>query len=296
MFQEVEAITLQEIKIGTRGSILALAQSKIIADKISQSWPDLQVKIITITTQGDTNMTAFTSSAPGIKGLFTQEIEQALSNHEIDFAVHSLKDLPVQENLNLPIIAYSKRGDPRDALILNEDSCTKILASSSLRRRLQLEKLYPDSKIIPVRGNINTRIKKLDNEKIFSGLVLAASGLERLNLTDRITKIFSVNEIMPAPGQGVIACQGVRGRNYNYLECVNDKDSQDCSLAERSFARALNAGCNVPAGAYAEIHDNILTLRGLYIDNNKIFHSGTLSGLRSEAAIIGENLAREILS
>ena len=274
--------------------MLALAQTNLIADKILQTWPDLRVKIITITTQGDINMSAFTSQSPGIKGMFTHEITQALLNNKIDFAVHSLKDLPVQEDKKLPVIAYSKRGDARDALILNNNSC-RILASSSLRRRLQLEKLYPDYKIIPVRGNINTRIRKLDNENIFSGLVLAVSGLERLNLSHKITKIFAVNEIMPAAGQGILACQGVAGKNYNYLECVNDKDSQDCALAERSFASELNAGCNIPAGAYAEIHENILTLRGLYIDNNKIFHTGILTGLREDAKTIGQKLAKNLL-
>ena len=286
---------MREIRIGTRGSVLALAQTKLIADKILNTWPDLRVKIITITTQGDINMSAFTSDPAGIKGMFTHEITQALLNNKIDFAVHSLKDLPVQENQELPIIAYSKRGDPRDALILNNNSC-KILASSSLRRRLQLEKLYPDYKIIPVRGNINTRIKKLDESENFCGLVLAVSGLERLNLSHRINKIFSINEIMPAPGQGILACQGVTGKNYNYLECVNDKDSQDCALAERSFSRELNAGCNVPAGAYAEIHENILTLRGLYIDDKKFFHTGSLSGSRNDAKLLGVNLAKKILT
>ena len=286
---------MKEIRIGTRSSILAIAQAKIIADKISQTWPELVIKIVKIKTSGDVNMSAFVDKKPGVKGLFTLELEQALMNHEIDLAVHSLKDLPVQINEELPIIAYSGREDPRDALIMKDSG--NVLASSSLRRRLQLERLYPDKKVIPVRGNINTRIKKLDEGKEFSGLVLAVSGLKRLDLEKRITKVFDVSEILPAPGQGILACQGRCNENYYYLDCVNDCDSRDCALAERSFSRELNAGCNVPVGAYAFIRGDTLTLEGLYIDeSSKKFFRGTLSGHRSEAELIGKKLSEVIFS
>ena len=286
---------MKEIRIGTRSSILATAQTRIIADKISQTWPELVIKIIKIKTSGDVNMSAFVDKKPGVKGLFTLELEQALFNREIDLAVHSLKDLPVQINEELPIIAYSQREDPRDALIIKDSG--NVLASSSLRRRLQLERLYPDKKIIPVRGNINTRIRKLDEGEEFSGLVLAVSGLKRLGLENRITKIFDVSEILPAPGQGILACQGRKCENYYYLDCVNNLDSRDCALAERSFSRELNAGCNVPVGAYAFITGDKLTLEGLYIDEaSKKFYRGTLSGHRSEAELIGKKLSEVIFS
>ncbi|MBQ3458366.1 MAG: hydroxymethylbilane synthase, partial [Synergistaceae bacterium] len=146
-----------KIRIGTRSSPLALAQVKIISDTIKSSWPDAEIITVPIATSGDKNMSSFISDPSGVKGLFTLEIEEALRRREIDIAVHSLKDLPVKINPDLPVIAYSRRGNPFDALIGIEG----VIGSSSLRRRLQLEKLFPDSKIIPVRGNINTRINKL---------------------------------------------------------------------------------------------------------------------------------------
>ena len=284
-----------KIKIGTRASPLALAQTEIIAREILKFYPDFEISIIKIKTSGDKNMSPFSSDPTGIKGMFTLELEKALLNHEIDFAVHSLKDLPANINKTLPIVAYSKREDPRDALVIR-DNKLKIIGSSSLRRRLQLEKIFPEKKIIPIRGNINTRLKKLDGGE-FDALVLAAAGLKRLGLENRISKIFEVDEILPAPGQGILACQGRTDENYFYLEHVNDSKSKICAIAERSFSRALNAGCNVPVGAFANIKGETLTLRGLYIDENtKKFYRGELSSNINDAATIGENLAKEIFS
>ena len=281
-----------KIKIGTRASPLALAQTEIIAREILKFYPNAEISMIKIKTSGDKNMAPFSSDPAGIKGLFTLELENALLNHEIDFAVHSLKDLPANINKNLPIVAYSRRADVRDALVGGGD----LIGSSSLRRRLQLEKIFPEKKIIPVRGNINTRLEKLDAGN-FSGLVLAVAGLERLGLENKITKIFEVDEILPAPGQGILACQGRADEDYFYLDRVNDENSKICALAERSFSRALNAGCNVPVGAYAFINENVLTLTGVYIDEaTKKFYRGSLSGDVREAEEIGKNLAKEIFS
>lgn len=287
-----------KIKIGTRSSPLALAQTKIISDGILKFYPDAEISIIKIKTSGDKNMAPFSSDPQGIKGMFTLELEKALLNHEIDFAVHSLKDLPANVNKNLPVVAYSKRADPRDALVRSRKeevgSRKFFIGSSSLRRRLQLEKIFPEKKIIPVRGNINTRLKRLDDGE-FYGLVLAAAGLERLGLTDRIKKFFSVDEILPAPGQGILACQGRAGEDYFYLDCVNDKDSKFCAIAERNFARALNAGCNVPVGAYARIEGGKIFLTGLYIDEKTgKFYKNILSDDIKNADILGINLAEGI--
>lgn len=224
--------------------------------------------------------------------MFTLELENALSNHEIDFAVHSLKDMPANINPSLPIVAYSRREDPEDALIMRREG---TIGTSSLRRKLQLERLYPDRKIIPVRGNVNSRIQKMvDNQ--YDGLVLAVSGLKRLGLQNQITKIFSVDEIMPAPGQGILVCQGRIDDDYSYLGCVNDECSRDCAIAERSFSLALGAGCNIPAGAYACIEGDMLTLRGLFIDENtREFHSGSIKGKRCYAESLGKRLAEVIM-
>jgi len=290
-----------KIKIGTRSSPLAVAQTEIIAREILRFFPDAEISIIKIKTSGDKNMLPFSSDPKGIKGMFTLELEKALLNHEIDFAVHSLKDLPANINKNLPVVAYSKRADPRDALVIRSEELgvrnEKILiGSSSLRRRLQLEKIFSEKKIIPVRGNINTRLKKLDDGE-FDALVLAAAGLKRLGLEKRISKIFDVNEILPAPGQGILACQGRVNENYFYLEHVNDNEAKFCALAERSFSKKLNAGCNVPVGAFANITEETLTLRGLFIDEKtKKFYRGVLSGKIYEAEAIGQELAEKIFN
>ena len=280
------------IRIGTRGSLLAVAQAQIIAAQISRTWPDIMTELVKITTTGDKNMSPFSSDPAGIKSMFTLELEQALMNHDIDFAVHSLKDVPANINPNLPIVAYSRRADPRDALVLNDDA--GALGSSSLRRRLQLERRYPDREIIPIRGNITTRLAKLDSGE-FGGVVLAAAGLERLGLTHRIARIFQLSEIMPAPGQGILACQGRLDGEYEYLACVNDESSRDCAIAERSFSRALGAGCNVPIGAYAVTEGETLTLQGLFIDEKtRRFFRGEISGKRVDAEKLGQRLAEVI--
>lgn len=282
-----------EIKIGTRGSLLALAQTKIIENEILKAFPQAKIITVPIKTSGDKNMAPFSSDPSGIKGMFTFEIERALMNGEIDLAVHSLKDLPANINKSLPLIAYSRRSKPFDALIMRDEN-SNIIGTSSLRRKLQLENLYPEKKIIPVRGNINTRLNKLDKgENSLGGLVMAYAGLERLGLEKRITKIFNTDEIMPAPGQGILACQGREGENYFYMEKVNDKNSEDCARAERSFAKTLNAGCNVPVGAYAEIFNDEIILKGLYIEDKKFFR-GVIKGNRKDAEILGEKLAKEI--
>lgn len=284
------------IRIGTRSSPLALAQVKIIAGGIRASYPDADIVPVKITTSGDKDMSTFSTDPNGIKGIFTLEIERALMAGEIDLAVHSLKDLPANINPMLPIVAYSHRGDPRDALVLgrNSQGGFSVIGSSSLRRRLQLGRLYPSAKIIPVRGNIGTRLRRLD-EGEYSGLVLAVSGLERLGLSGRITRVFTTDEVMPSPGQGILACQGRAGESYPYLEAVNDECSRDCAIAERAFARELGAGCNVPVGAYAEIAGDILTLRGLYVDDAGNFRRGILSGRREYAGNIGRELSGVIM-
>ncbi|MBQ7154405.1 MAG: hydroxymethylbilane synthase [Synergistaceae bacterium] len=279
-----------KLRIGTRGSQLALIQTKIIADEILKAYPDAKISIVKITTSGDRNSAPFSSDPQGIKGMFTLELEQALMNREIDFAVHSLKDLPANISPELPIVAYSRRADPRDALVGSE----KVIGSSSLRRRLQLKRLFPESDIIPVRGNINTRLQKMDSGE-FSGLVLAVAGLERLGQSHRITRIFSVGEVMPSPGQGILACQGRAYEDYGYLSCVNDEDAELCAVAERSFACILGAGCNVPVGAYAEILGDSMRIRGLFVNEAGKFLRGDVLGRKTEAEELGKRLAEEIV-
>ena len=273
------------IRIGTRSSPLALAQVKEVADEILSAWPDAEIIPVPIRTSGDRNLSPFTSDPQGIKGMFTREIEQALRLGMIDIAVHSLKDLPVNVIPDLPIVAYSRRGCPFDALVGGGN----VIGTSSARRSAQISRLYPEAEVVPVRGNIGTRLRKLDAGEI-TGLVLAAAGLERLGLTHRITRLFTADEVMPSPGQGILACQGRAGEDYPYLACVNDEASRDCGIAERSFARCLGAACNIPAGAFAEADGGTLTLRGLFVADGEI-RRASVTGRREEAEELGVKLA-----
>ena len=184
------------IRFGSRKSALAVAQTRILMDAVAAAHPELEVELVTMTTTGDVNMKPFSEASDkfGIKGLFTQELEEALKSGEIDVAVHSLKDVPMYANEELPIVAYSARGDARDALVL-PDGVKEIdenlpLGCSSARRRIQLAKLLPQLRVEPVRGNVNTRLRKLD-EGQFSALVLAAAGLQRVGLGERISRYFT---------------------------------------------------------------------------------------------------------
>ena len=280
------------IRIGTRPSPLALAQVKIVADRIKLSYPNSRIITVPIKTSGDKSTAFFSNDPSGLKGMFTREIEQALINGEIDLAVHSLKDLSADINPKLPVLAYTERGNPFDALVMNNRG-GNIIGTSSLRRRLQIERLMPDVKVVPVRGNIGTRLRKLDDGEI-SGLILSAAGLERLGLSGRITRVFTADEVIPAPGQGILACQGRFEGDYSYLTAVNDDSSRYCAIAERSFSRRIGSGCNVPVGAYAVVEGDVLTLRGLFVDGEGRFKKGMISGKREEAELIGKNLAEVI--
>ena len=231
----------------------------------------------------------------GIKGLFTLELEQALLSGEIDLAVHSLKDVPMNTDSRLPIVAYSKRGDPRDALVLPVNSKTGSIsgpiACSSARRRVQLNRLFPDITVVPVRGNVQTRLRKLDDGQL-GALVLAASGLERLGLSGRVSRFFSAGDMVPSAGQGILACQGRAGEDYGYLDAVRDRDSEDMAAAERSFAAALGGGCALPVAANAVVAGDKLTLTGLYANEGLgIYAKGVVSGPRDEARALGLKLA-----
>lgn len=285
------------IRFGSRKSALAVAQTRILMDAVAAAHPELEVELVTMTTTGDVNMKPFSEASDkfGIKGLFTQELEEALKSGEIDVAVHSLKDVPMYANEELPIVAYSARGDARDALVL-PDGVKEIdeklpLGCSSARRRLQLAKLFPGMRVEPVRGNVNTRLRKLD-EGQFSALVLAAAGLQRVGLGERISRYFTTDEMIPAPGQGILACQGRAGESYEYLDAVRCEAAACCARAERGFSAELGGGCTSPVGAYAEIADGKMTLRGFYADEAEgVYIKRSVSGLHEEAEKMARGLA-----
>ena len=288
------------IRFGSRKSALAVAQTRILMDAVAAAHPELEVELVPMTTTGDVNMKPFSEASDkfGIKGLFTQELEEALKSGEIDIAVHSLKDVPMYANEELPIVAYSARGDARDAIVLPEGAGeideTLPLGCSSARRRIQLAKLFPQLRVEPVRGNVNTRLRKLD-EGQFSALVLAAAGLQRVGLGERISRYFTTDEMIPAPGQGILACQGRAGESYDYLDAVRCADAALCALAERSFSAELGGGCTSPVGAYAEIIDGELTLHGFYADEAEgIYREGRACGRPEDAEELARGLARRL--
>ncbi|HIR16572.1 MAG TPA: hydroxymethylbilane synthase [Candidatus Caccocola faecigallinarum] len=288
------------IRFGSRKSALAVAQTRILMDAVAAAHPELEVELATMTTTGDVNMKPFSEASDkfGIKGLFTQELEEALKSGEIDVAVHSLKDVPMYANEELPIVAYSARGDARDALVLPEGAGEideKLpLGCSSARRRIQLAKLFPQLRVEPVRGNVNTRLRKLD-EGQFSALVLAAVGLQRVGLGERISRYFTTDEMIPAPGQGILACQGRAGESYEYLDAVRCEAAACCARAERGFSAELGGGCTAPVGAYAEIVDGELTLHGFYADEAEgIYREGRACGRPEDAEELARGLARRL--
>ncbi|MDR2523353.1 MAG: hydroxymethylbilane synthase [Synergistaceae bacterium] len=293
------------IRVGSRDSALAVGQTQLVTRAIMRFHPEIQTELVTMKTAGDLNLRPFeelNKDATGNpKELFVKELEQALLDGRIDLAVHSLKDMPAERpNDPLSVLAFFERGDPRDALVLplkkNDDSQNFTIGCSSARRRAQLTPLIPDCAVLPVRGNVLTRLKKLDEGGEYSALILAAAGLKRLGLGHRISRIFEPEEMIPAAGQGTLACQGLRGGDYGYLDAVNDLDSQYRARAERAFVARLGSGCTLPVAAYAELRGTELRLMALYADEERgIYRKGTLSGSREDAVKLGENLAENLL-
>lgn len=287
------------IRVGSRDSALAVAQAKLIIGAIRAVYGEFNIELVTMKTSGDLNMKPFADATDkfGIKGLFTKELEDALNDGRLDFAVHSLKDMPLIKNEKLPIVALSARGDARDVLILPktaDNSGRKSVGCSSSRRRLQLKELYPDWPISPVRGNVLTRLDKLDRGE-YSALVLAAAGLQRVGLEDRISRLFSVTEIIPAAGQGILACQGRAGEEYCYLDAVRNDASEICAEAERSFSSELGGGCTSPVASYAELRGGKVRLLGFYADEERgISRRGFIEGAGADAGKLGKELARRL--
>lgn len=285
------------VKIGSRESKLAVIQSELVMAAIRRADPALELELVTMKTTGDKILDK-TLDRIGGKGLFVKELDQALRDGRADFTVHSLKDMPMETPEDLPLAAFSAREDPRDALVLPEGAAaldrSKPIGCASRRRQLQLKALFPDMEVKPVRGNVQTRLRKLEAGE-FSALVLAAAGLKRLGLEDRISRYFSVEELLPAAGQGILAVQTRRGVDCACLKAVHDPDAACCALAERAFVRALNGGCTSPVAAHAVVNGETLTLTGLYVSEDEtVLRKGRLSGPKETAESIGKTLAVQL--
>ena len=284
-----------KLRIGSRESRLAVIQSRMVMEAIAKAEPAAELELVTMKTTGDKILDK-TLDKIGGKGLFVRELDQALRDGRADFTVHSLKDMPMEVPEDLPLAAFSSREDPRDVLVLPEGVAeldpTKPIGCSSRRRQLQLKKLFPHVDIQPVRGNVQTRLAKLEAGQ-FSALVLAAAGLKRLGLTNRISRYFESEEILPAAGQGILVVQTRKGMNTDCLRLVHDEKTACCAKAERAFVRELNGGCSSPVAAHATVDGETLILTGFYVSPDEtIQRKGSIRGSVPDAITLGRTLAR----
>lgn len=291
---------MRKLRVGTRGSRLALAQTRTVLEMLSEKEPGIELQIVTVRTMGDRLPPDKRGETDG-KGAFTGDIEALLARGELDLAVHSLKDLSVDLGEGLVVGAMPPRGDARDALVspngekLSELPTGASLGTNSIRRKAQLLNLRNDLRLVDVHGNVETRVRKMD-ELSLGGVVLAAAGLDRLSMGERISQRFSVDEIVPSAGQGTIAVQ-VRRRNReirSIVSKINDDATMRASECERAFARAIGGDCYVPAGAHASVNGRSLTLVGMIAspDGRIVLKRSSTS---TDPVGLGEALGEELL-
>ncbi|XP_026859413.2 porphobilinogen deaminase-like isoform X2 [Electrophorus electricus] len=270
--QQEDGRVSRVIRIGTRKSQLARIQTDSVADRLREFYHDVHLEIVAMSTTGDKILDTALSKI-GEKSLFTKELENALERNEVDLVVHSLKDLPTGLPVGFTIGAVLKRENPYDAVVLHPQNAGKSLESlpskslvgtSSLRRAAQLKKRFPHLEFKDIRGNLNTRLKKLDENNDFSAIILAAAGLQRMGWEYRISQILDPEDCLYAVGQGALAVE-VRARDQDILEMVSvlhDPDTVLRSIAERAFLRHLEGGCSVPVAVHTEVKNSQLYLTG----------------------------------
>ncbi|MCS7199616.1 MAG: hydroxymethylbilane synthase [Caldimicrobium sp.] len=289
------------LRVGTRGSKLALAQTDWVIAQLSKAYPDLKIEKVIIKTTGDKILDAPLSNIGG-KGLFVKEIEEALLRGEIDFAVHSMKDVPSHLPDNLEIAVTPLRESPFDVWISNYENIKALpkgarIGTSSLRRLSQIKRLRADLEVVPLRGNVDTRLKKW-KEGQFEGIVLAEAGLKRLGINLPYRR-FDLEEMIPAVGQGALGLEVRKDdqRTKNILSVLHSEETALALEAERAFLRVMEGGCQVPLGAFAYLHGSSLIITGFISDlEGKLFFRETLKGEPREAQALGENLAQRLLS
>lgn len=289
------------IKVGTRGSKLALVQTNEVIRALKNKYPDLEFEKIIIKTTGDKILDSPLNKIGG-KGLFVKEIEEALLRGEIDLAVHSMKDIPSNMVSELEIAAIPKRESPFDIWISEHLEIKALplgakIGTSSLRRRSQLKRLRKDLKIEPLRGNVDTRIKKW-KERQFDGIVLAEAGIKRLKIEGLIYKRLGLEEMIPAVGQGALGIEIFKEQTWlkNLLKVIHCEKTALAIKAERAFLSTLEGGCQVPLGAYAYLTNGKLIITGFISDlEGERFYRASEEGVPKEANLIGENLAKKLL-
>ena len=295
-------MTDRKIKIGSRGSPLALWQANWIKDQLESHYTNVSVEIVIIKTSGDKIQDVPLAKIGG-KGLFVKEIEEALLRNDIDFAVHSMKDMPIKFPYSLCIASVTKRENPFDALIsknnMKLDDLPKgaKVGTGSLRRISQLLHYRPDLELVPLRGNLDTRIKKLETEGL-DAIILAAAGLIRMGWEDKISEIISPEILLPAMGQGAV---GIEARlsdvdNQILLAEMDDEHTHLALDAERAIVTQLEGGCNVPIGAFATIDEDEITIQGLVASlDGKTLYKKEIKGNKVHAIKLGKELGQVLI-
>ena len=297
-------MTHRVIRIATRRSQLALWQANHVAELLTSTFSELKTELIQFTTQGDRILDTPLAKIGG-KGLFVKELEQAMLDNKADLAVHSMKDVPVELPPGLQLTAILEREDPTDAFVsINYRNFYQLpinatIGTSSLRRQSQLLAKNPEFTIKSLRGNVNTRLSKLEKGE-YDAIILASAGLKRLGLEQQITQKLSTDDCLPAIGQGAIGLESRTNDEQlnHYLQQLNHPETTVCITAERALNEGLNGGCQVPIGGFAECtEDDQLTLRGFVAtpDGSRLIHAATC-GNHSQARQLGTELAQQLLS
>ncbi len=290
------------IRIGTRASMLAVTQSTWVKNQIERQYPDTAVELVKIITKGDKILDVPLAKVGG-KGLFVKEIEDALLDERVDLAVHSMKDVPAKLPDGLQVAIVPEREIPQDAFVsvnyknIDELPHEAVVGTSSLRRKSQLSCLRPDLEIRDLRGNLDTRLRKLD-EGEYDAIILAGAGLNRLGMQKRITALFTPEQMLPAIGQGSLGIE-LRAADKELLERMqffHDPKTATAVAAERAFLLRLEGGCQVPIGGYATVDDDTVSLTGLIASlDGKTILKEQLGGPAAEAEKIGVSLAETLL-
>ncbi|WP_071058010.1 hydroxymethylbilane synthase [Pelistega sp. MC2] len=295
--------SMTKVVIATRESRLALWQAEFVRSQLQARYPHLTVELLKMTTRGDQILDK-TLSKVGGKGLFVKELETALMDGRADLAVHSLKDVPVDLQYPFALTCVMERDDPRDAFVSNQYSALaelpagEVVGTSSLRRESQIRERYPHLEVKPLRGNLDTRLRKLD-EGQYAAIILAAAGLKRLGLAERIKAFIDTNDSLPAAGQGALGIEIMADRQdmVDLLAPLVDTDTLDCVTAERAVSLSLGGSCQVPLAAFAQLTNNDLHIQALVASTDgKTILRAELTGTRDKAFELGQQVASMLKS
>ncbi len=295
---------MRKIVMGTRGSVLAVAQAETVKKMLIEKIPGLTIEIKKIVTSGDKDQTTNWGGDSSLKSMFVKEIEKELLEGTIDFAVHSMKDMPQISPEGLINACFPTREDNRDVLVsknntaFSEMPSGSVIGTSSLRRKSAVTELYPEMEIKPIRGNIHTRLGKLDSGE-YDGIILAAAGLIRTGLESRISEYIDPEKMPPAPAQGIL-CVQCRENNREILEILKEIDNSETRIvceAEREFSRIFDGGCHTPMGCFAVIKEEKIFLKGMFCSGEKMYFGeawGSVENPKEAAGKLAEIIRRQI--